>query len=84
MRTLTLLLAAGVLLCLAQPPVVEILDETFADYLEDEQTSRILAGIHVQLRRTGGETRVWVTVSAESPNVDSVPGYRGHRIGSRG
>ncbi len=77
MRTLTL--AAGVLLWLAQPPAVGILDETFADYLEDEQANRILAGIQVQLRRTRGETRVRVTASAESPNVDPVPGYRGLR-----
>jgi len=79
MRGLSLLLAVGALLCLPRPPAAELLDERFADYLEDEQTNRVLAGIHVRLRRTGSKTRVWVTASAESPNVDPVPGYRGLR-----
>ncbi len=88
MRTLTsyvfvlavlAVLGVGGVLYLTKPPQVEVLDETYADYLEDEQTNRILAGIQVQLRRTGDETRVHLTASAEAPNVDQVPGYRGLR-----
>ncbi len=82
MRTLTglaFVLAVGGVLYLMQQPRDEILDETYADYLEDEQTNRILAGIQVQLRRAGDETRVHLTASAQAANVDQVPGYRGLR-----
>lgn len=79
MRALTLLLAAGVLLYLSRLPAVHVLDEVTADYVEDGHTNRVLAGIRVQLRRIGSEARLRVTASAESPNVDPVPGYRGLR-----
>ena len=82
MRTLTglaFVLAVGGILYLTEPAPVEVLDETFADYLEDEQTNRILAGIQVQLRRSEGETRVHLTASAQGPNVDPITGYRGLR-----
>ena len=58
-----------------------VLDQVQADYVEDEGTNRVLAGLHLQLRSHWGtgKTHLLLRISADSPNVDPVPGYRGVR-----
>ena len=60
-------------------PTREVLDERRADFLEDDDPSRIVAALSATLAREGGTATLTITASAVGPRVDPPPGFEGVR-----
>ena len=62
---------------------IEVLDSRRAPYVEDEPGGRVLADVTARLVRESDHARLLLSISAEGPQVDPVPGIAGIRGANR-